>query len=536
MEHNLSVRFDSSIKDISEINESFSSAPIPVCYTGENNNKSDISKESIERAIPSMFNCPVVCNYDVESDVIGGHDMEIVSDADGNPKLVNLTSAVGVIPSEADYGWEMIDDDGVKHEYFYTDVILWKRSPAYEKIAADGVVGQSMEITVKEGRVKDGVFIIDDFIFTAFCLLGEGIRPCFESASLQLFSNNDELKAQFGAMMQEFKESFSSVQPSKEDGIDTKFESEGGSRALEEKLELMAKYGLSEDMLDFKLDDFSVEELEQKFNDMKRFDDEEQAGEESGDGNDGAGDGDDESGGDEGSEDDSDGEPEDDGDDDTAQKKVYQLNREFLSELRRVVAEETIDYGWGPERRYWFEDYDADKSEVYVEDCNDWLLYGFTYSIVNDSVIIDWDSKKRKKYEIVDFVGAELPDDEPMSVIGEVFSGLSEKFKAMTDELSELRSFKSEIENKAANEARNEIFAQFADLAGNESFEALKAEAEKYSASDLEEKCFAIRGRSIAVKFSAQSQKVPKIGIEKQFATEDNEEPYGGIFKEFGIE
>ena len=209
MEHNLSVRFDSSIKDISEINESFSSGRMLVCYTGENNNKSDISKESIERAIPSMFNCPVVCNYDVESDVIGGHDMEIVSDADGNPKLVNLTSAVGVIPSEADYGWEMIDDDGVKHEYFYTDVILWKRSPAYEKIAADGVVGQSMEITVKEGRVKDGVFIIDDFIFTAFCLLGEGIRPCFESASLQLFSNNDELKAQFGAMMQEFKESFS---------------------------------------------------------------------------------------------------------------------------------------------------------------------------------------------------------------------------------------------------------------------------------------------------------------------------------------
>ena len=68
MEHNLSVRFDSSIKDISEINESFSSGRMLVCYTGENNNKSDISKESIERAIPSMFNCPVVCNYDVESE------------------------------------------------------------------------------------------------------------------------------------------------------------------------------------------------------------------------------------------------------------------------------------------------------------------------------------------------------------------------------------------------------------------------------------------------------------------------------------
>ena len=153
-----------------------------------------------------MFNCPVVCNYSVEDNTIGGHDMALSTDNEGNMRIVNLTDAVGVVPSGAKTWWEKVDDNGIEHDYFCTEVILWKRSPAYQKIISDGITSQSMEITVKDGRMDDGVFVIDNFSFTAFCLLGEDIEPCFESASLQMFDGN-HIERQFALLMQDLKES-----------------------------------------------------------------------------------------------------------------------------------------------------------------------------------------------------------------------------------------------------------------------------------------------------------------------------------------
>jgi hypothetical protein len=69
-----------------------------------------------------------------------------------------------------------------------------------------------MEINVKNGSMSDGVFVIDDFTFTAFCLLGEDVAPCFESASLQMFER-DSVSQQFADMMKEFKETFTMLQP-----------------------------------------------------------------------------------------------------------------------------------------------------------------------------------------------------------------------------------------------------------------------------------------------------------------------------------
>ncbi len=95
---------------------------------------------------------------------------------------------VGVVPESARYFWrEITEDDGSVHNYLCVDVLLWKRQEAYKKIKEDGITAESMEISVKDGRMQDGFFVIDDFEFTAFCLLGSA-EPCFESASLAMFS------------------------------------------------------------------------------------------------------------------------------------------------------------------------------------------------------------------------------------------------------------------------------------------------------------------------------------------------------------
>ena len=213
----LNLTFASSITDLCEVNSSFDSGILRIAYTGENRNGSAISKDVFERCIKTIFNCPIVCNYDRESDTLGGHDMEVVREKDGALVLVNITTPVGCIPESAKVFWENVtEDDGTVHEYLCAEALLWKRQEAYRKIKKDGIVAHSMEITVKDGETINGVYHIKDFEFTAFALIG--VEPCFESSSLEMFSKRD-FKAQLSEMMLELKESFNLVNTSN-NGVD----------------------------------------------------------------------------------------------------------------------------------------------------------------------------------------------------------------------------------------------------------------------------------------------------------------------------
>lgn len=500
MNHDIMLQFDSSIEHIEDINESFSSGIMKICYPGVNRNKSNISKSAIERAVPTMFNCPVVCNYDIESDSIGGHDMKLVHTDNGDARLINLTSAVGVVPSGAKTWWEQFEESGTTHDYFTTEIILWKRSPAYQKIANEGITSQSMEISVNDGRMSDGVFVIDDFTFTAFCLLGDGVEPCFESASLQMF-DRDSMKQQFALMMQDIKETFTAVNTSNEDDNTKTIQhsTEGGEKALDKKMALVAKYGIDVDTLDFSIKDFTVEELTAKFEAMKK--------DESNDGK-------------------------------------FALTSNIVEEVIHVLSNEKVACEWGEYSRYCYVDCDIEAGEVYCWDSNDWLLYGFAYSTDGDSIAIDYESKKRKKYVIADFDEGDqaspfAPVFERMeSKIHDLaefeakFNTASDTITSMESELGELRQFKADAENAAAMSQREEVFAQFEDLIGVEAFEALRKDCMKYDIETLEEKCFAIRGKNgAAAKFVLES-KTPKLKVPK---TDNTPEPYGGLFEKYAV-
>ena len=171
-ERTMRIVFSSGISNLVEKNSSFDSGVLRVAYTGKNRNNSFISKETYERCIQSIYNCPIVCNYDRETDTIGSHDIELVSTDDGGMKIVNITQPVGVIPESAKYWWEEIEDNSGVHEYLCVDALIWKRQEAYRKIKDDGITDESMEISIKEGEMVDGMYVIKRFEFTAFCLLG----------------------------------------------------------------------------------------------------------------------------------------------------------------------------------------------------------------------------------------------------------------------------------------------------------------------------------------------------------------------------
>lgn len=501
----ISLTYASSLTNLRKLNSSFDTAVLWIAYPGDNRNKSRIDKETFERCLPSIYNCPIVCNYDREADTLGGHDMAVVRNADGEAKLINLTTPVGVVPESTKPFWQTVtESDGTEHEYLCTDVLIWTRQEAYTKIKRDGVTAQSMEIAVKSGREIDGVYVIDDFEFLAFALIG--VEPCFESASLAF--SKQEFKYQLSQMMQELKDTITKVDTSNEvDNIDTnEFSMKGGEKVLNDKMDLVAKYGIDVEKLDFSIEDFSIEELEEKFKALSLPDTEIPDAEETTEG--------------------------------------FELESNLTETIYRAVSElETAIYEWGECPRYFMQDYDSEKSEVYCWDRNDWLMYGFAYEANGDSIVIKQESKKRVKFAIVDF-----DEGEQVSAIAEVFEAMSKKIQsnaeleakyqsasetitAMTAELETLREFKSQSDAAAEKQARCEVLDKFADLAENEDFIALKEDCMKYDVETLEEKCFAIRGRcGSAVKFSAE-QKIPKLKVDR---TEPTDEPYGNLFAKYG--
>ena len=181
----MKITYSSSVEKLCEVNSSFDAGVLKVAYVGKNRNGSSISKEEFERSIRTIYNCPIVCNYNRERDEIGSHDVEIVM-KDGSARIVNITQPVGVIPESAKYWWECFEDDSGVHEYLCIEALIWKRQEAYEKIKDNVITDESMEIRVKSGHMEDGIYVIESFEFLAFCLL-EAAEPCYESASLAMF-------------------------------------------------------------------------------------------------------------------------------------------------------------------------------------------------------------------------------------------------------------------------------------------------------------------------------------------------------------
>lgn len=554
-ERKFSIVYESAVEKLTEINSSFDRGVLRVAYTGKNRNKSFISKSTFEKCIDTIYNCPIVCNYNRETDSIGAHDVEIVKTSKGM-KLVNITQPVGVVPESAKYWWETIEEDnGETHEYLCIEVIIWKRQEAYTKIKENGITDESMEIKVKSGKTVDGYYHIDSFEFTAFCLL-ESAEPCYESACVELFSLSD-FHEQYTKMMTDFKEHFSQVNTSNEDDINpqniTQNLSKGGNISLD-RMELLKEYGLTVEALDFNIDDFTVDELRAKFEAMKKKtverdgdndDDDASADPKEPETDDEGDDGNDDDTSDEGEQNDN---PDGDGD------ETFSLTAEqFLSQLFESLSEvKYTDPYWGEMSKYMYVDYDSSVSEVYCYDCEDWKLYGFAYSMNGDNVVIDFDSKKRKKFSIVDFDEGSADfdykyafesygktivafKDAEMSRIKadseEKYNQASQTITDLQCEVDSLKEYQKSKMDEERKDAEEELFSRFAELNGIEAFENLRSNCSEMTLEAIESKCFELKGRNAAqLNFSVNKPKSTRIAVEKNKL---DDEPYGGLFVQY---
>lgn len=246
--------FQASISDVKQINPLFSTCKVRVLYTGKNRNMSIITKDSVEKALPTLKNIPIVGEFSVENADYKGHGGAIDLDS---YKYIHTTKPYGVVPESATYEWEEVKGrDGSIREYLVIHgCYLWtgRYEEAYS-IVEKGK-GQSMEIEVTDGRwiEEEDAYQIDNFIFSALCILGDDVEPAFEDANITAYSlDKNSFKQEFSLMLDELKSSLSNEKEVNE---------------MKKLKELLEKYSLKVEDLTAKGIDFneiSEDELEAK--------------------------------------------------------------------------------------------------------------------------------------------------------------------------------------------------------------------------------------------------------------------------------
>lgn len=225
-----SITFKAKVKPIKPVNPEFDLVKIYVQGVGKNRNGSYMSKENIEKALPTLNYCPVVGHIIEYTDndgnkrrYIGGHDYEI----DDNWEFKNLTVPYGVVV-ENSYDWETVNEYGTDVEYLTANAILWTgRYPELKECiySDDTWFNQSMEINIGEGKYRplneDSNYTeFLEWDYSALCLLGkadenstnghtdssEHTEPCFISSRVLPVEFE---KSEFEMIMTEMKQKLS---------------------------------------------------------------------------------------------------------------------------------------------------------------------------------------------------------------------------------------------------------------------------------------------------------------------------------------
>lgn len=169
------INFEITNYNVREANDTFAILEAYVVNIGKNNNQTHFRKENIDKAIPSIFNIPLIGIYNPIIEDFKSHAH--------NESEKKQTFAVGLVPESANPHYE-VADNGL--EYLVVDMVIWKRyfPEFFEVMAKNERAGKkttiSMEINANmktAQRMEDGSLDIVDFKFCAICLLGEDVKP-----------------------------------------------------------------------------------------------------------------------------------------------------------------------------------------------------------------------------------------------------------------------------------------------------------------------------------------------------------------------
>lgn len=222
-------RYSTEIKivqsSIKKLNPQFSLCDVLVCYHGDNRNMTSLPKKVIEENLYSIYGVPIVGEWIYKLDgtdeqTWGSHGGRVIID-DKGIRFEQTTKPFGFVTKEAadNATWVTVTEkDGhTQKEYLkLSGCILWTERYEESKTILDDNYGQSMEIEFKKGHYReDHYYEADEFIFSALCILGTDVEPCFESACIGRHYELDSFKKEFSLMLDEYKKIENETNPQK---------------------------------------------------------------------------------------------------------------------------------------------------------------------------------------------------------------------------------------------------------------------------------------------------------------------------------
>ena len=525
----------------------FIDVSIDVMHTGANLNKTSFTKDAINKAIPSIYNTPIlgyVVNEDDDDEKdFKGHEHELrITDTD--VKYVYAGQAYGVIPESCNPRWVIKDDGtGTEREYLRVDGLIWtKFDDPVDIFVRDGKKNHSVELTdMACGPMnKDGITPVGDFKFDGCCILSTTdprIQPAMTGSCVTASFSVEDITSQIRERLYEYQALTQNYTAQNENPSDEEKGDKTPMTENENKTPGIEENQIPAENTATPAEPAGAETTPPNENTVAETEPEATPAKEN-------------------TAPTEEGEPapvEPIGTENTAPAEDEPAGNEFtlttrqlMDEIDSKLGEHTHPSSWDPEYMipdFYFEDLMPET--VVVRCTKTWQLMGIPYSMNGDNVVLDYEDIKRMKVAYEDW-------DE-----GDVMPGTIAAFTAMNDKLVELaNSFtkavnevseikpKLEAYQKAEAEAaaaadkakRDELFSVMDEkLGSNAEYAALKENTE-IPYSELETKCYALVGRQSA-EFSyvpnLNNKGTVRFGVGGTQNGSEDKDPYGDLIRRY---
>lgn len=481
---------------------------IRIFHTGVNRNMSHVSKEAATKAMNTIADRPVLAaihqldsgEWDFE-----GHEMEVVTDENGNEELRYIESQVGSFSSEPAF-WETVDGKEFVCAYAY---LSREYTKACEIIERKQGTKNSCELFIDELAYngKEKYLDLIDFYVNASTLLGsrkdgteiqEGMQG--SRADIADFSTeNNSIKFNKDEKLIELLETLNNTISNF-----NKYQSREGGNETDMFEKLLEKYGKTSEEITFEYEGMTDEELEAKFAEM--FEDD--------------------NSGEDGSV-----EPSNDGDGEGSEEGVEQFERlvrsyEISHEDVRYALYQLLGSFEESDNEWYFINSVYDTYFTYENWSGD-KIYGQAYTKDGDNVAFDGERYNLHRELLTDSEYAEL--------------------QSMRSNYSALKEFKETVEKNELNAQKEAILnsEKYAVVATknekgeyeNEAFAKLVSEIDNYSLAELETQIKVIHSDYVAEhsNFSANPEEKKQTKVKVFSDLNKKSKPkkrYGNLFDE----
>ena len=509
---------------------------LKVCHIDTNRNGSHISKENMEKAMPTLKYRPILAyihQLDDGTYDFYAHNMEIVEDENGEEKINYIEKQVGCFTTDDPY-LEYDKDNDKTYVNAYA-VIPEEYTEAANIIRRKNGTKVSCELVIDElsYNAKEKYLDLTSFYFGGCTLLGcdengneigEGMLG--SRADIADFCHKKpvfDYQERLVEMLDKLNNTLSNFNKNNTE--------EGVREEMNHFEELLEKYGFAVDELDFDYENMSDEELDSAFEDFKcrkkKCEEEDSDVDGSEEGNS------EESGSEEGTSEEGSSEeenPEDsnDDEDDAGDDESKKNSENFVKNFKVEISHEDIRYAlynliaeYEESDNEWYGIYAVYDDYFVMQGWCNGKFYKQGYSIDGENVSLD--GERTELFQML------LTESEKLAV-----DKLRGDYAELEAKYNELKTFKDNYDATELKAKKDSIFADEAynDIRESDDFKALMNDAENYSVEEIQNKCdllFAANEKKI--KFAANKNKPHSISFNFSKKEDKKASAYGNLFK-----